>query len=315
MLEQITTHQRKSLEDLIQGRFLERSPDLLALLEALDLSYELTSSGAEVSLSEPVQLISTDLVTAALPAEVGYEHHWVIDSTNKYLMDGAYRNKTRICSAEMQISGRGRRGRSWVSPFGKNIYLSLLSTIELPMREMSGLSLAVGICVATLLRRLGCAQVGLKWPNDLMTESGKVGGILIELESVTPEVTRVCIGLGLNVFQAPQTQEIGRAAMCLADFGQWNRTELMIKLIGELLELVNDFDGAQMQGIQQLWTGLDLYWGKTISVVQNGQEISGVNEGIDLKGQLVLNCGGVLRYFNAGEVSIRIPDSPRPEAQ
>ena len=310
MLDQMITVHRKSLADLFHGRILKASSDLLTLLTALDLSYELTSNDAEVLISDNITLVSTDLINAALPVGIAYEHHWVIDSTNKYLMARPHQDETRVCTAEMQISGRGRRGRSWVSPFGKNIYLSWLSTLELPMREMTGLSLAVGVRVAALLRRLGCPQAGLKWPNDLMTEAGKLGGILIELEPVTQNRTRVCIGMGLNVFKAPKNQDIGRSATCLADFGQWDRTSLIIVLIEELKQLVDHFDGEQMHEIQQRWTELDLYHGRTISVAQDDQEIEGLNQGIDLQGQLVLNCGEKLRYFNAGEVSVRIPESP-----
>ncbi len=309
MVDHMTIAQKKSLESLIQGRAIESSSDLLALLKALNLSYELTPDGAEVFLSERVKLVSTDLIRAALPSEIAYEHHWVIDSTNKYLMSQSHHNETRVCSAEMQISGRGRRGRSWLSPFGKNIYLSWLSTIERPMSELAGLSLAVGLRSVLLLRRLGCLDIGLKWPNDLMTIEGKIGGILIELEAVTRQRTRVCIGLGLNVLSAPDKEHIGQAASCLANYGTWDRTELIIELVNELKTLVENFDPNQMVDIQKHWSDVDIYKGRVVSVIQNSEAIEGVNEGIDLLGQLVLNCGEGRRYFNAGEVTMRVPES------
>ena len=309
MSNQITLAQRKNLEDLARGHSLALSSELLNLLRALGLSFVYSLDGSEVNLVDEVDLVEAERVKANISPEIVYEHHWVINSTNQHLMACRIRDETRVCTAEMQVSGRGRRGRSWVSPFGSNIYLSLLSQIERPVSELAGLSLAVGIRIANLLRDLGCSEIGLKWPNDLVTSDGKLGGILIESESVTSAVSRVCIGIGINVLRAPRHQDIGRVATCLGDYGQWDRTALIIDVIGALKSLVEKFGPDHMNEIQRDWSEFDIYRGKIVSVTQNAKVIQGVNEGIDLNGQLVLNCNEGLRYFNAGEVTIQVPES------
>ena len=83
----------------------------------------------------------------------------------------------------MQTAGKGRRGRRWVSPFGRNIYLTYGRFIGRQLSELGGLSLVVGMLVVDVLRSMGLERVGLKWPNDIVLDGGKLGGILIELRA------------------------------------------------------------------------------------------------------------------------------------
>jgi BirA family biotin operon repressor/biotin-[acetyl-CoA-carboxylase] ligase len=100
-----------------------------------------------------------------------------------------------VCVAEIQNAGRGRRGRSWVAPFGCAICMSLGWQFGEAPPTFSALSLAVGVAAVRALRRLGIDGVGLKWPNDLMWQQRKLGGILIEMRGESAGPAQVVIGL------------------------------------------------------------------------------------------------------------------------
>ena len=101
-----------------------------------------------------------------------------------------------VCVAEQQTAGRGRRGRPWVSPYAGNIYLSVLWRFAQGATALEGLSLAVGVAVATALERSGVQGVGLKWPNDVLHEGAKLGGILLEMVGDATGACAVVIGVG-----------------------------------------------------------------------------------------------------------------------
>src|SRR3546814_7105530 len=99
----------------------------------------------------------------------------------------------------MQTAGRGRRGRSWISPFGANLYLSIAWSWPAWPPELSALSLAIGVACAKVIENHGIADVRLKWPNDLLVDDRKLGGILIEHRGEAGGACRVVVGIGLNL--------------------------------------------------------------------------------------------------------------------
>src|SRR5690606_6260917 len=107
-----------------------------------------------------------------------------------------------VCLAELQIAGRGRRGRDWFSPFGANLALTIGKRIDRPAAALGGASLVVGLAVLDALEQLGVPELALKWPNDVLLRGAKLGGILIEL-SARPQ-TELVVGIGLNVALPPR---------------------------------------------------------------------------------------------------------------
>src|SRR5688500_16624778 len=124
-----------------------------------------------------------------------------IDSTNTYLLKQIHpqlrlqNGKCRICLSEMQTAGRGRRGRQWISPFGYNIYLSLLKEFSAGAKSLDGLSLVVSLAILRALQKWGISGLGLKWPNDLMVNQKKIAGVLLEMSGDTVGTCHVVIGL------------------------------------------------------------------------------------------------------------------------
>lgn len=121
-----------------------------------------------------------------------------IDSTNSYLLRHSDL-AGRICVAELQTQGRGRRGRAWVSPYAQNVYLSIGWGFDGGVAVIEGLSLAVGVAIAHALQKQGVSGIELKWPNDVLYCGKKLAGILIEMVGDPSGYCQVVIGVGVNV--------------------------------------------------------------------------------------------------------------------
>src|SRR5215831_14602720 len=131
-----------------------------------------------------------------------------VDSTNRFLSDlpEGTPHRASACVAEVQTAGRGRRGRSWLAPFGSGICLSLAWQFAESPPTFSALSLAIGVAIIRALRRLGCDQLQLKWPNDVVYRHRKLAGILIDMRGEASGPARVVIGIGMNVHMPMETR-------------------------------------------------------------------------------------------------------------
>ena len=142
--------------------------------------------GRGYRLAQPLELLDSDRVLAGLAAPVRnllaqFEVYEEIDSTNRLALLRALESGCRghVIVAERQTAGRGRRGRQWISPFGRNIYCSTIWEFDGGAAALEGLSLAVGVAVASALTDVGVRGVGLKWPNDVVGGGRKLAGILL----------------------------------------------------------------------------------------------------------------------------------------
>src|SRR5690606_4939590 len=116
--------------------------------------------------------------------------------------------------------GRGRRGRSWVSPFGHNIYLSMMKEFPAGAKSLDGLSLVVSLALLRALEKAGVSHLGLKWPNDLLARQRKLAGILLEMTGDTLGSCHVVIGVGLNVKLRPSDMtEVAQPWITLLELG------------------------------------------------------------------------------------------------
>src|SRR3546814_8669630 len=153
--------------------------------------------GLGYRLTVPLERLDAHALQAQIPS-MRIKIAPVIDSTNTQLLvaDGA--DDPQALLAEMQTAGRGRRGRSWISPFGANLYLSIAWSWPAWPPELSALSLAIGVACAKVIENHGVADVRLKWPNDLLVDDRKLGGILIEHRGEAGGACRVVVGIELG---------------------------------------------------------------------------------------------------------------------
>lgn len=293
----------------------------VSALEALGLEVS-ALPGKGYRLASPLELLDAARIHAGLSPEAAallaaLDIHAEIDSTNAQLMRGAGQGAPSgsVCLAEAQSQGRGRIGRRWVSPFGANVYLSLLWRYDEPSR-IGGLSLAVGVGVARALEGLGIAGVGLKWPNDLLLGERKLGGILIEVAGEAHGGCAAVIGIGLNRYLPPHiTQAIDQpwADLAHAEGGPPPRNRLAAALLNELLPLLADYTEQGLAPWLPEWRRRHALAGREATLLAGSMQVKGRIEDVSAAGLLVLRCeDGRLREFASGEVSLRATRTDAP---
>jgi len=287
-------------------------------LEALGIE-TIAVSGKGYRLHNAIELLDKAHIIDLLPISIRqqisvFETHDQIDSTNSHLSALAHKQPEStgvICLAEQQTAGRGRRGRQWVSPFGSNIYLSLLCQFQQGPGSLSGLSLAVGVAVIKALKKHHIEGVGLKWPNDIYWQQKKLGGILIEVSGESNGPCSAVIGLGLNLYLPEQQamtieQDWVDLRQISAISQQLSRNQLQATLIEQLFNVSLQYNEQSFAQYRDEWRLYDCMRGQQVSLFMGNQQIDGTVEGINDEGLLLLKTPqGQVKGFASGEVSFR----------
>ncbi|MCU7936070.1 MAG: bifunctional biotin--[acetyl-CoA-carboxylase] ligase/biotin operon repressor BirA [Candidatus Thiodiazotropha sp. (ex Dulcina madagascariensis)] len=271
--------------------------------------------GRGYRLREPLDLLNQESILQAL-AEGGLEPlpalylHPSIDSTNSWLLQqaAAGAESGAVCLAEQQLAGKGRHGREWVSPFGRNIYLSLLWRFELPPMQIAGLSLASAIGVLRLLHQLNVTEAGLKWPNDILWREKKLAGLLLEIAGEAGGPSQVVIGVGLNTRLGDQGEQIDQPWVDLDTIPHvmsHTRNQLASAIILRLREVIERYRLEGLAPFIDEWRQYDLLLGKEVVIRSPGQAHKGEHLGIDPSGGIRIRIDGREQCFHAGEVSLR----------
>lgn len=268
-------------------------------------------------LAEPLELLDRQRIAAGLSDDTRtrlsrLEVYPLLDSTNTYLLARAGEEWPggAVCLAERQQAGRGRQGRSWVSPFGAGLFGSLLWRFDGQPAALSGLSLATGVAVARSLRALGVAEVGLKWPNDVLWRERKLGGILLE-SGASARTLHVVAGIGLNVALPRQAAlAIDQPWVDLREIlgnGGVSRNRLAALLINELVEIFGRFEQGGFADLAQEWAGFDLMAGRRVRLRLPNAAVTGIVRGVDASGALLLeSADGRVNTYLGGEIGLRL---------
>lgn len=276
----------------------------------------ISERGRGYRLATPLELLDTERIRATL-SDAGRERlsrldiHPLIGSTNSELRrlaaEGAPSGS--ICLAERQTAGRGRRGREWVSPFGVNLYGSLLWRYPFAPSNLGGASLAVGAVLADVLSELGAKGVALKWPNDLLWQRRKLAGLLLEVAGESQGPCHLVVGLGLNLrMTAGQGSAIDQpwtsldAVLGAAMIG---RNALVARLLDALLEALDRYGREGLAPFLDRWRAHDAYLGEPVRLLIGERAIEGRHAGVGEDGSLLLETSSGRRAFQAGEVSLR----------
>ena len=229
-----------------------------------------------------------------------------ISSTNDYLLRKE-KNKNKdikICIAEEQTKGRGRRGKSWISPKFKNIYFSLNSYLK--KEDLSGLSIAVALSVSKVLTKINVMSL-IKWPNDLLVGNKKICGILIETAKVG-ELTKVVIGIGINVnMEYSELIDQEWTSIKLEKKQSVDRNSIITEMINQLCITLNKFEQEEFDYFINKFTSLDLLKDKEFTLKDKPNETF-IGKGIDNKGLLIaqnLKDQRIVK-FSSGEVSLKL---------
>ena len=273
--------------------------------------------GRGYRLEAPIDLLEATRIRAALPpvARDSLRHlevHETLASTSDRLLaiDDLPPGRFDACLAEFQSAGRGRRGRHWVAPFASGLCLSLNWSYPDAPATLAALSLAAGVAALRALGRLGVSGLALKWPNDIVQEDRKLGGILVDLRSEAAGPAYVVVGIGINVRLPVSARERlaieGVRAVDLATLGEPPpRNALAAALIAELSTALVEYGARGMSAFADEWRDSDALAGRTVAVLHGGQKLEGCARGVDDDGALLLEIDGVPRRIVSGEVSVR----------
>lgn len=230
----------------------------------------------------------------------------VIGSTNDFLLTHQNLPSGTLCMAEFQTHGRGRRGRQWLSPFAGQFIFSVLWQFSKRL-DLTGLSLVVGLAIAKALRQLGADDVQLKWPNDILLQGKKLGGILVELAFPPTSYCNAIIGVGLN-WKFEKDMPIDQPYTNLHSvLPEYDRETIFVAIWRQLNAFLEQFTQFGFQPFVEMWHEFDAFAGAMIVLQNKHQQISGIECGIDEKGWLILQNAqtGEREHFCCGEFSLR----------
>jgi BirA family biotin operon repressor/biotin-[acetyl-CoA-carboxylase] ligase len=263
-----------------------------------------------------VELLDAERISAALDRpgreRLGaLEVHWELDSTSSELQRrGPAAADLSVVFAETQSAGRGRRGRTWLSPPGINLYVSCLKRFDGGLAGLSGLSLAIGVIV---LRALAAAEVsgaGLKWPNDVLTPQGKLAGILVELSGEYQGPCAAVIGIGLNLRLTDALRE--QAGQPVADVaglcgGQPpSRNRMAAALVQALVDGLQQFERHGFAAFVDDYAAHDLLRDVPLALSGAQGDFTGIGAGVDARGALrVRLADGGTRAVDSADVTVR----------
>lgn len=232
-----------------------------------------------------------------------------IDSTNSFVRGKVDAGAERgfACLAERQSQGRGRHGREWVSPFGRNIYLSLSWHFDEGVAALEGLSLAVGVVVARVIESFGVKNVALKWPNDILLGRRKVGGVLLEMMGDPVGSCQVIVGIGINLGMSEQVA-IDQPWADLAHNGQISRNALASALLSELLLALEAYSTRGFSAYRKQWERFDAYRDCPIKLITPRMTVRGLGRGVSATGAIQIEVGGLVESYSGGEISLRSDD-------
>jgi BirA family biotin operon repressor/biotin-[acetyl-CoA-carboxylase] ligase len=211
--------------------------------------------------------------------------------------------------ADRQTAGRGRRGRNWLSSPETGLTFSVLWRFVGGVSRLAGLSLAVGIAVARALESSGVRGVGLKWPNDILLEGDKLGGILVELES-EPGAMLAVIGIGLNLQLPPAGEEAflqRPAALAQALSPLPDRHQILAQVLIDLAEVLDRFAEGGFSVLRSEWQAHHSWQDRQVRLVDGSRlDREGICLGADEDGALLLRTPAGIERCLSGDLSLRV---------
>ena len=287
-------------------------------LERWDLMV-LAERGRGYRLARPIDLLDGERLERELRSDGRFDVDQAevlleTPSTNRHVLDhppGRERS-LRVCTAEFQSAGRGRRGRRWNVPLGAGLCLSAGWRFAGNPEQLSSITLAVGVVVARALQAVCGADIALKWPNDLVWDGRKLGGILVELVAEPHGNCHVVVGIGINV----DVQEDLLPTLCDWQRGAVDlktivgsdvpsRTRIAASVATEVGALLASYPESGFDLYRALWQSRDHLYGREVSVLDSSSALSGVARGIDVDGALLVESASGMHRVVSGDVSVR----------
>ncbi|MGE5174528.1 MAG: biotin--[acetyl-CoA-carboxylase] ligase [Betaproteobacteria bacterium] len=232
-----------------------------------------------------------------------------VASTNTLAMEMASNGAPEgtVVIAETQTGGKGRLGRTWISPKG-NIYLSVILRPEIPIYKAPLITLMGAVAAVSAVGKQCEPGARIKWPNDILISGKKVGGLLTEMSAEQDRIRHIVLGIGVDVNMELENLPADMRAQTTtlsAETGEKiNRTALLQQLLRELDHWYRVFL-ANEQDVLREWTSLNMTVGNRVAVSGVGERLEGLAQGIDSEGRLVIRLDdGAIHRAAAGNVTI-----------
>lgn len=233
------------------------------------------------------------------------------DSTNNRAKEAGNNKEPHgtLFVADMQMAGKGRRGRVWKSPSGSSIYMTILLYPDIPPVKAPQLTLIMAIAVAEGIREVTGLETKIKWPNDIVVNGKKICGILTEMSTEIDYINHVVIGIGINVNMESFPEDIAKTATSLRiEAGKEFRRFELIAAIMEHFEKAYEAvcEAGSLEPIMEDYNRLLVNCGRRVRVLEPEHEYDALALGIDKTGELQVECeDGSRKSVFAGEVSVR----------
>ena len=263
-------------------------------------------------LSAPDIMDKTELESIHATEWAGCEIYYFdsIDSTNtkaKELAEEEHPSGTLVV-ADRQTAGKGRRGRSWESPTGIGIFMTLILKPEINPNNASMLTLVAAMATTRAIRRVTGVPAMIKWPNDIVMNGKKVCGILTEMSAQFDYINHIVIGIGINVHNEDFPEEIAKTASSLyLESGQHiHRASLIEAFLEEFEDVYAEYLKTEdMEGLQKEYDAMLVNRGRQVRVLDPKEPFEGKAMGITKKGELIVDTWESRKLVSSGEVSVR----------
>ena len=263
-------------------------------------------------LSAPDIMDKTELESIHATEWAGCEIYYFdsIDSTNtkaKELAEEEHPSGTLVV-ADRQTAGKGRRGRSWESPTGIGIFMTLMLKPEINPNNASMLTLVAAMATTRAIRRVTGVPALIKWPNDIVMNGKKVCGILTEMSAQFDYINHIVIGIGINVHNEDFPEEIAKTASSLyLESGQHiHRASLIEAFLEEFEDVYAEYLKTEdMEGLQKEYDAMLVNRGRQVRVLDPKEPFEGKAMGITKKGELIVDTWESRKLVSSGEVSVR----------
>lgn len=234
-----------------------------------------------------------------------------IDSTNtkaQELAEKGYPSGTLVV-ADKQESGKGRRGRSWVSPSGTGIFMTLMIKPDINPNNASMLTLVAALAVAKAITSLTGEEAMIKWPNDIVVNGKKVCGILTEMNAQFDYINHIVVGIGINVHNESFPEEISQMASSLmieAGGKRFHRAQIIAETMSYFEQYYDTFLKTQdLSALVREYDELLVNRNKSVRVLDPKEPFDGKAMGITPKGELIVDTWESRKLVSSGEVSVR----------
>ena len=258
--------------------------------------------------SGSIDFLLEELIERELPG-IKCQVFEAVGSTNSEMLDAATSTDIQdlLYLAEFQYGGRGRHGRVWYSPYGRNLSISYGLETKLPQKSLSCLSLVVGLAIADELTSLGLEGVKIKWPNDIFISNKKLAGILVELTEKR-DSRAIVIGIGLNLEITPEERlKIEQPVTDLKTLGMNISRNLLVSLLIKSVKLyTQEYFNEGFDAIKWSYEKKLAFRGKLCELVSGGEILDeGILLGINSLGEIEIKNGNLVKSYSIGEVSVK----------